>query len=417
MIYFARKIIWKSKFFRDIRKLYLEFSGNFIVFCFLYPKVKKIYTSLEEKNYQQAISIAQKILDSGYLIGLYYKAKVHYLYGQDKEAKVILETYLEKQKNHADAIYLYAEVLFFLKKDALAWDILIKFIPKSNRGKTWQILAKFVTTNERFYTYKLLFFEKYKFPPEQLPTDILEHLTQAAFRSGNQEKVVLFWGKKYEELKNKRNFSYKSKTTFSIYDAERALRDLKKIFDSNNVPFFLVSGTLLGCIREGQLLGHDKDIDLGVWDTFSAEQLIRMIRLAGCFFILPNSTEDLVVVRHLNGISIDIFIHRKVDGYIYHSGVKCVWRNTSFTLQNYLFLNELYSIPDNYNLYLEENYGYDWRIPKINFDSALDTPNLMVTDKHLMVIYLYKKMIQLPEKVDKRRYEQAIKDISASEVS
>lgn len=47
--------------------------------------------------------------------------------------------------------------------------------------------------------------------------------------------------------------------------------------------------------------------------------------------------------------------------------------------------------PQTYDRYLTENYG-DWYTPKINFDSALDTPNMEVIDNKAMLIYLYKKL-------------------------
>ena len=57
-------------------------------------------------------------------------------------------------------------------------------------------------------------------------------------------------------------------------------------------------------------------------------------------------------------------------------------------------MGDKYLIPENYDLNLTENYGDDWRIPKIDFDSALDTPNMEVVDDMAMQIYLYKKVIQ-----------------------
>src|SRR5262249_38317701 len=49
-----------------------------------------------------------------------------------------------------------------------------------------------------------------------------------------------------------------------VKDGSLALSQLKEELDKLGVEFFLVSGTFLGCEREGSLLGHDKDIDVGV---------------------------------------------------------------------------------------------------------------------------------------------------------
>ena len=75
----------------------------------------------------------------------------------------------------------------------------------------------------------------------------------------------------------------------------------------------------------------------------------------------------------------------------WHAGGKSKWHNTPFDLIAHQFLGASYLIPKTYDRYLTENYG-DWYTPKINFDSALDTPNMEVIDNKAMLIYLYKKL-------------------------
>ncbi len=52
------------------------------------------------------------------------------------------------------------------------------------------------------------------------------------------------------------------------FDAVEALKLIKKILETNEVEFWLESGTLLGAIREGAFIKWDYDIDLGTWDTY-----------------------------------------------------------------------------------------------------------------------------------------------------
>lgn len=408
VIPFIKNILWKSKKIQNIRKLYLEFSGSFFYFCLLYFKIKKIYESLEIKNYSQAISSAQRIIGLGHEIGFFYKAKVHFLYGEDQEARKILEGYLANNGDHTDAVYLYSDVLFFLKEKEIAWKWLTQLLSFSTRGKTWQYLAKFVDTKKDFNEYCDLLTRYYQVDPDKLPIDILEHLTNAAYRSGQQEKVVDIWQKKYLLNKNGLDNESGKSNSYSGYNApnaEEALLDLKKVLDENKITFFLISGSLLGCIREGRLLSHDKDIDLGIWQETDIPNLIEMIRRAGCFYILPSTNADIVVIRHISGITIDIFIHYKSDNDYYHQGVKSSWHNIPFELSEYPFLNSMFFIPKNYDLYLTENYG-EWIIPQPDFDSALDTPNMKVLDNNMMRIYLYKKM--LFENKNSHKYEQFI---------
>ena len=65
-----------------------------------------------------------------------------------------------------------------------------------------------------------------------------------------------------------------------------ALKSAKQVFSQSNITFFLISGTLLGAIREGKLLSHDKDIDLGVWDNYSITQLKEIFYNSGCFLCI-----------------------------------------------------------------------------------------------------------------------------------
>jgi len=43
------------------------------------------------------------------------------------------------------------------------------------------------------------------------------------------------------------------------------LREIKEIFDKNDIQVWLDCGTLLGAIREGRIIAWDKDTDLGTW--------------------------------------------------------------------------------------------------------------------------------------------------------
>ena len=47
---------------------------------------------------------------------------------------------------------------------------------------------------------------------------------------------------------------------------EKDLLRLKDILDGIGFEFFLVQGTLLGAVRDGTLIGYDKDFDLGTFE-------------------------------------------------------------------------------------------------------------------------------------------------------
>ena len=74
-------------------------------------------------------------------------------------------------------------------------------------------------------------------------------------------------------------------------------------------------------------------------------------------------------------------------------GGKAKWYNTLFELKEYEFLGEKYFGAKDSNLYLTENYGEDWRIPKTSFDNVLDTPNAIIINDDLYILHLYKLLM------------------------
>ncbi|SEA28919.1 hypothetical protein [Alkalimonas amylolytica] len=175
--------------------------------------------------------------------------------------------------------------------------------------------------------------------------------------------------------------------------AQLALSCLQQDFQRMGQQFFLISGTLLGCIREGGILSHDKDIDVGVMDHVPLDRLAQGLRQSGRFLVQHSAHDKVLQVRHANGVLIDIFTHWLQGGLLHHSGQKTAWTNTPFSLTETEFLGGRYAIPAEPERYLEENYG-DWRTPKTEYDTFSDTPNMYVTNPDELHCY-YLRM--LPE--------------------
>ena len=64
-----------------------------------------------------------------------------------------------------------------------------------------------------------------------------------------------------------------------------ALVDLQNILTNNNKEIFLVSGTLLGYAREKNILSHDKDVDVGIFDHEDIKKTISFIENSNLFII------------------------------------------------------------------------------------------------------------------------------------
>jgi hypothetical protein len=170
--------------------------------------------------------------------------------------------------------------------------------------------------------------------------------------------------------------------------AERALLDLKADLDAGGFAFFLISGTLLGSVREGRVLEHDKDLDVGVPADVDMAAMRAHLQTTGRFRIRPLQVQTIVRAIHANGTSIDIFRHWLEDGQMVHQGQKAKWRNTPFTLKSREFLGATFQVPSDPELYLAENYG-DWKTPAKDFDTVVDTPNMRVTDRDHLIWYYY----------------------------
>ncbi|NLZ92643.1 MAG: hypothetical protein GX922_01305 [Firmicutes bacterium] len=59
----------------------------------------------------------------------------------------------------------------------------------------------------------------------------------------------------------------------------RQLQDVLALFHQHKINYWLDSGTLLGLMREGELLESDKDLDISVWDT----ELEKLQKILPCF--------------------------------------------------------------------------------------------------------------------------------------
>ena len=166
------------------------------------------------------------------------------------------------------------------------------------------------------------------------------------------------------------------------------------------MPWFLVSGTFLGLIREKNFLAHDYDIDIGIFDdNFDLIMLQKKLNKNKDFFIKKiehslagefkkgyfkfskNNKPVLVKIVHRTGINLDFFVHYIDNDHprklIWHGSSYHRWGNLPFRLKEYKFIDLPVLGPSNYNKYLSENYG-DWRTPVTDFHFTTGTPNLVI---------------------------------------
>ncbi|QLK60520.1 hypothetical protein GE278_06990 [Enterobacteriaceae bacterium Kacie_13] len=324
----------------------------------------------------------------------YYAAHLNFLLGNYRKTRLILNKLTSLYPQHADMAFLLSETYRLEDKKELARDVLELTLKNSHRLKTWLLLANLTTNNEDHQRLKSLW-ELYK-QNGIIPAchyELLSYISTSAMRSKNYGEAVELWKEFIQKTINKEAIfpSNSSKKNFSSDRASRALKDLKKVFKNAGIEFFLISGTLLGCIRERKLLSHDKDIDVGVWSDVGVENIIDHVKNSGLFYIQASRSSLAIRIKHVNGTAVDIFLHFREENNYWHGGSKLKWNNTPFSLVKHKFLKDEYLIPVEYDLYLTENYG-DWRTEKSSFDSAFDTPNASVLSNPELVVHSYKQL-------------------------
>jgi len=188
-------------------------------------------------------------------------------------------------------------------------------------------------------------------------------------------------------------------------DTEKALKNLKdatEIIRDCGLSYFLIDGTLLGAVREGNFIGHDTDIDLGVfmeeWTIGNFTDVFYKMMKAG--FILYHSFgifgKHFEVAWFRDGIKIDFFFYYKVGDKIRFNAFLKGGRTLpddiltyeydakNFTISNSMVFNgHIFFVPFAPEEVLETKYGPEWRTPVKRWDWAHGPKNLISQGKFL----------------------------------
>ncbi|MGM8930646.1 tetratricopeptide repeat protein [Salinicola halophyticus] len=326
---------------------------------------------------------------------LFYLALSHYYRGEYAESRRWLGQIQEIRPYDTNARYLAADIARVEGKLEEAWAQLEMLVPRTRRPKTWLYMAQLVESSDGLARLRKNY--QRASTSDSVPPfhpAIAQYLATGYQRGGEYGKAFALWQRITEHAAG-RIPAIRTHTpiinAFRNGGAAIALKDINRVLRRNAMKPFLVSGTLLGCIREGKLLAHDNDIDIGLMNDVDEAEVCRVLATSGFFHLLPRRRGDCLRVKHLNGIAIDVFLHHPQGDAIWHGGTKARWYNSAFGLAETLFLGERFWIPDAPERYLEENYG-DWRTPIVSFDSTLDTPNAKIHSESELVIHAYKKL-------------------------
>ncbi len=108
------------------------------------------------------------------------------------------------------------------------------------------------------------------------------------------------------------------------------VRDVGDHLAPHSIRPFLMSGSLLGLIRDGDLMAHDHDVDLGLLPGTDASLVIEALDADPSMVV--QQVGPRIVVTHDSGAIADVFEHTLRDGLFWHSTLIHEWWNTPFGL-------------------------------------------------------------------------------------
>lgn len=148
------------------------------------------------------------------------------------------------------------------------------------------------------------------------------------------------------------------------------------------IDAFLAYGTLLGAVRNGRLIGHDSDADLGyvskyehpvdaIGESFRVQRALvaagyRITRYSGLAFKVDVVESD----GHVRGL--DVFGGFMSDGYLYLMGeIRTPFRPSWVTpLGRTTLEGREFPVPADTDRFLAATYGRSWRVPDPAFHFA-----------------------------------------------
>jgi len=157
----------------------------------------------------------------------------------------------------------------------------------------------------------------------------------------------------------------------------------KYVFDTNNITFLLLFGTLLGAYRDKNFINPDTDVDLGLFqnDIEKVEELINEGYFAIYGIYKLNSwweNEDQFIKLQYKKDEIDFyFFQKKNDIYEFNSN-NVYYFIPKDQIDNELgkieFLGENFSTVNDIEKYLTRVYG-EWQTPKFNYHAPDEKGN------------------------------------------
>jgi hypothetical protein len=172
----------------------------------------------------------------------------------------------------------------------------------------------------------------------------------------------------------------------------RNLLDARSILVSLNIRFWLTDGTLLGYFREGDIIGHDRDIDLGLMIDAYSDEIVPAFRRQGfdVKYVLGEKKLGLELSFIRERVNVDLFFFYREGSRLWHGCWEGIDKGRKrnlikyyyepFELKEIEFFGASFNVPADTLKYVETKYGEGWQTPVKEWDWAMGPANAVRTD-------------------------------------
>lgn len=189
----------------------------------------------------------------------------------------------------------------------------------------------------------------------------------------------------------------KEETEFDIELATKLLLDVTSKLDREGIPYHLEGGTLLGIVRDNEILPWDDDLDISVPAEYESQLANALTYLffkrwridkrryhpfgelhfkGSRVFKIRDRCRGLFSMGHCY---LDIFLKQTHNHKVYWQAKKKLMAVSADYYSGFEFVEfkgHKLKAPVNYKEYLTEKYG-DWQIPVQNWDCSKDEKTIV----------------------------------------
>jgi len=346
----------------------------------------------------------------------FYKARLSLLEGNNEGAILAAQTFLYQNPASAEGAYLLADSTLAQGAVAFAREELRRFVARSGRARSWSYLARTVNGPESLQDYLAL---RQMWRPESPGArhnpDVVLATADACRRAGNLplarqviRDAIAFHERQKGGFKSLRqeDIRYSSHLNLPLWpqpflslpldralDGQRrmqqALGDLYRALGDVEERPFLVQHSLDACLHAGAAFDVDAPMTLGLSPDADAQDVADRLRYHPCFYSVEPS-EGQLGLKHQNGVSLVMYLHRADGGdWLYQADGVC-WRTHPVQTKSHQLANLAVWIPER-----PEEYQSQYRTAqKPAFDWVLQSRNRTIRDEEQYRLYCYRRLLK-----------------------